>query len=401
MYLVSGDRAQCSGCTACEKICPKAAITMRQDERGFFYPVVDKALCVHCGLCEKVCRFHENKPWDNTVVAAYGMHHKDPSVHKASRSGGAFYMLAEKVIDLQGCVWGAAFDKDLDVVHIKVDSRDGLKKLQGSKYVQSQLQNSFPVIMNDLKAGKWVLFSGTACQVAGLLGFLELKNCSTDKLITCDIVCQGVPSPGLYRDYRAYLEQKHGAKLAEFNFRDAGRIGWKGHEESYRLENKNKKYFSRKYAKYYYCYYMRESCFACKYTGLHRPADFTLGDFWGVEEHYPAIAKANGTSLILINTEKGRAFFEEARKTGKVTRVDVENCLQPRLCSPSKKPQGYDIFWEDYKTKGYKWCIEHYGTESPKSKLVYTIKPLLTWNAKLNGVYYKMRGMLYRGMRER
>ena len=377
MYLDSGDKTLCCGCTACANICPLSAIHMKQDERGFFHPVIDKEKCVSCGLCRKVCDFSSLEPGDHTVLATYGMYHKDAAVRKKSRSGGAFYMLAQSVIDLGGSVWGAAFDKSLEVVHKSVEDHAGLVELQGSKYVQSQMGDSFSKIGKELSNGRYVLFSGTACQVAGLFGFLRESQCNTTKLITCDIVCQGVPSPQIYRDYRNYLEDQHNAKLVEFQFRDPTRIGWEGHEESYRFAHDRKTHYSRKYTNYYYAKLLRESCYVCKYAGVHRPGDFSLGDFWGVKESYPEHAAENGTSVILVNTEKGNAFLEKAKTNGNLFPVELERCLQPRLCSPSQKPDGYEAFWQSYKEKGPYWCIANYGKESLKSKLVYTIKPLL------------------------
>ncbi len=378
MYLDSKYNVECCGCTACESICSKAAIRMERTERGFFYPVVAKERCVLCNICRNVCKFNQVQSWNNSVLAAYGMHHKDPVIMRTSRSGGAFYMFAQEILRMRGSVWGAAFNSRLDVVHTKVTDIEGLSNLQGSKYVQSNLGNSFSIIYEELNDEKSVLFSGTACQVAGLLGYLDIKNCSTDKLITCDIVCQGVPSPKVFSDYRKYLEKKHGSKLIEFKFRDASRIGWEGHEESYKFDGKRKQHFSRKYANYYYKYFMRESCFECKYTGLHRPADFSLADFWGVKENYPYFANSDGNSLILINTEKGKHFFEKAKQVSNTLEVEIAKCLQPRLKSPCTMPEGYERFWVEYNTKGYEYCIKKYGKESFKSKLVYKFKPILS-----------------------
>lgn len=308
MYLDTQRPKECCGCTACMSICPKSAIEMKADNHGFLAPVIDKEKCIQCDLCRKVCDFNREDIPFNTVIAAYGMHHKEESVLRSSRSGGAFYMLAQQILNMSGIVWGAAFDDNLNVIHKEVRTSEELRTIQGSKYVQSNLKAAFNQIKKTLDSDRWVLFSGTACQVAGLLSYLNMQNVETTKLITCDIICQGVPSPEVFNNYKKYLEEKYNDKLHDFNFRDPQRIGWKGHEESFTFKAKNKRYFSREYTNYYY-YYMRESCFSCKYAGTHRPGDFSLGDFWSIDANYPYFYNEEGNSLILINTEKGLHFF--------------------------------------------------------------------------------------------
>ena len=377
MYLDTQKPKECCGCTACMSICPKSAIEMQPDNHGFLAPVIDKGKCIQCDLCRKVCDFNREAVPSNTVIAAYGMHHKKEEILRSSRSGGAFYMLAQQILDVSGLVWGAAFDDNLNVMHREARTPEELRTLQGSKYVQSNLKDTFKKVKDTLISDRWVLFSGTACQVAGLLSYLNMQNVETRKLITCDIICQGVPSPLVFEDYKKYLEEKYNDKLLDFNFRDSKRIGWKGHEESFTFKANNKRYFSRKYTNYYYHYYMRESCFSCKYAGTHRPGDFSLGDFWGVSENYPYFANEEGNSLILINTEKGLHFFDKAKIYGEILKVDLDKCLQPRLRVPSKRPQNYEQFWEEYETRGYTYCIKKYGKDSFKSVLVYFIKPIL------------------------
>lgn len=263
MFLDSQEKNECYGCTSCASICPKQAIEMSSDERGFLYPHINESLCVDCNLCRKACDFCKVRDNINAVKAAYGVKHKSLDERKRSRSGGAFMAIAQSVIKNGGVCWGAAFDSNLDVVHTCAASEKELHKLQGSKYVQSDLSKAgcFRHIAQQLSDGCKVLFSGTACQVAGLLQYLKTKKCNIDNLLTCDIVCQGVPSPQLYKDYRDYLENKYHDKLKDFNFRDKARIGWGGHEESFSFLNHKSRIYSRRYATYYY-YYMRQSCFS-------------------------------------------------------------------------------------------------------------------------------------------
>lgn len=375
MYLDTLLKSECAGCGSCMSVCPRGAITMNPDDTGFRYPCVDESLCVQCDLCKTTCGFVDHS-YNNTERYAFGLRHKDEKVQQTSRSGGAFYVIAEQVIKNGGIVWGAALCADMVVRHIQIDTSAGLQKLQGSKYVQSDMEQSYPIVLRQLKDGKLVLFSGTACQIAGLNSFLNAKHADCRNLLTCDIVCQGVPSPKLFSDHLAYLRDKHQAEITSFHFRDASRIGWAGHEESYTLTGE-KRHFSREYTTMYYHYYMRESCFACPFAGLNRPADLTLADLWGVKENYPQFYSDKGNSLVLINTEKGLRAFNEAKHTADVIEVDIEKVLQPRLRCPSRKPDDYDFFWKMYKEKGYQQCLKRYGQESLKSKLVYTIKPVI------------------------
>ena len=378
MYLDSHNAGECCGCSACNAVCPQKAISMKLDSKGFLAPVINEERCVHCNLCRNVCSFHLNNTCDHSVLSGYAMSHSDAAVLKKSRSGGAFYALASVIInDFNGSVWGAAFDESLKVIHTKITSVNELSRLQGSKYVQSEMGEAFEDVYKELQTGKYVLFSGTACQVAGLESYLKKKRSNTEHLLTCDIICQGVPSPAVYKDYLDYLENKYKKKLSYFNFRDPSRIGWEGHEESFSFAGSSKRYYSRSFSNLYYRYYMRESCFECKYTNLHRPGDFSLGDFWGIKEKYPDYYEKNGNSLVLINSEKGESFFERIKPFMKYVAVDIEDALQPRLRSPASKPDSYDRFWDDFASGITGYCIEKYGRESLKSKIVYFIKPVL------------------------
>ena len=375
MYFDTLLKNECSGCGSCMNVCPKGAITMYSDGKGFRYPCVNQSLCIHCDLCKAACGFTDNSP-KSRVECAFGLRHKDENVQQFSRSGGAFYTIAEYVIGQGGIVWGAALCDDMVVRHIQIDKILDLPKLQGSKYVQSDMEKSFSCILSQLKNKKRVLFSGTACQIAGLYNFLNAKHIDCQNLLTCDIVCQGVPSPKLFYDYLLYLKDKHKSEITSFNFRDASRVGWAGHEESYTIAG-GKKYFSREYTTLYYHYFMRESCFSCPFASLNRPADITLADLWGVKENYPQFYSDNGNSLVLINTQNGLCAFNDAKHTADIIEVDIEKVLQPRLRNSSTKPDDYEFFWKVYAESGFCECLRIFGRESLKSKLVYTIKPLI------------------------
>ena len=191
------DKKNCCGCSACAQICPRKCILMQEDDEGFLYPKVDKKSCIDCHLCERVCPvLNQSKP--KKPLKVYASINKDENIRLCSSSGGIFTALAEKVIAEGGVVFGARFDDKWEVVHDYVETKEDLSKFRGSKYVQSRIENCYKEAEVFLKAGRIVLFSGTPCQIAGLILFLKK---SYNNLLTVDFVCHGVPSPGVWRRY--------------------------------------------------------------------------------------------------------------------------------------------------------------------------------------------------------
>lgn len=229
--------ADCCGCTACASICAHDAIIMKPDALGFLYPEVDKEKCTDCGLCEKVCAFHDN--YDKTLNLpkpdAYAARHKDMHEVETSRSGAAFIAISDYIIEQGGVVYGAGYADHFRVVHKRATTKEERDEFKGSKYVQSDLTEIFRQVKKDLKSGKTVLFSGTPCQTAGLHSYVGKKL--RENLVLVDIVCHGVPSPYVWRDYLAYLEKKHGAEICYVNFRDKEMFGWKAHKETFKFVN--------------------------------------------------------------------------------------------------------------------------------------------------------------------
>ena len=357
----------CCGCTACASICPKDAITMQPDEKGFLYPIIDKEKCVGCGLCEKTCDFNspEHIHFNSEPIAAYGIKHNDENVRAASRSGGVFTAITDYVLSQGGCVFGACLSEDYEVKHIKCDTKEERDKLRGSKYVQSNLEGIFLQVKDELLKQKLVAFSGTGCHVAGLKSFLKKDY---DNLITIDIVCHGVPSPGIWRDYVNHIKKKYGY-VHSFNFRDKSILGWDMHIESFRV--KKRKIISREYSSLFTDdYILRDSCFECRYTNMSRPGDFTIADFWGVDSFFETFNDNKGVSLLLVNSQKGKAIFDTTI-SNEVTalKCDNFNFKHKQLHEPTDKPNDYDIFWNDYKEEGFEYVLKKYGTGNIKKKL--------------------------------
>ena len=221
MYFKTLDKAECCGCTACFAACPKRCITMRSDEEGFLYPEIDKEACIECGLCERVCPFDRPTYANTSAPQVYASYVKDENQQVQSSSGGLFYAVSRWVIGQGGIVYGAAFDELFRLRHTGAETLEELRPLRGSKYLQSDLRDTFREIRAHLKAGRWVYFTGTGCQVAGLKAFLQREHAT---LVTSDLVCHGTPSQQLFDWHLDYLRQKEKGEITFYSFRDIG--GW-------------------------------------------------------------------------------------------------------------------------------------------------------------------------------
>ena len=224
--------AECTGCGACVSICPKQAIVMQPDTEGFLYPKVDGEKCISCDLCEKRCPAGREMPEHHARLL--GAQAKDEALRRQSSSGGVFTLLAREVIRRGGVVFGAAFGENMRVEHVGAFDETELSGMRGSKYVQSDATDAIGNAVSLLKREIPVLFSGTPCQINGLLA--ALGNTKSDKLLTVDFVCHGVPSPGVFASYLVELEKKHGSRVSAYTFRDK-RLGWKNFSAVATFEN--------------------------------------------------------------------------------------------------------------------------------------------------------------------
>ena len=218
------DKHDCCGCSACAQICPKGCITMRDDGEGFAYPEVDAAACINCGLCEKACpllgELEERSPLD--LLAAKN---HNTGERTGSSSGGVSIALAKEVVGNGGVVFGAVFDDEWQVMHTAAETIEELGPMQGSKYVQSRIGSTYSQAAKLLKEGRRVMFTGTPCQIAGLRSYLRRDY---DKLLTVEIMCHGVPSPGVWQRYldENFRSLDDGTRITYVNFRDKSKEGW-------------------------------------------------------------------------------------------------------------------------------------------------------------------------------
>lgn len=304
------NKTNCCGCTACMNICPKKAISMIEDKEGFLYPKVDKKKCINCGLCEKICPII-NKQQENSLKKSLIIRTKNDIQLKNSTSGGFFTPLCNYVLSKNGLVYGVAFNEEKEVVHTCVSEPERAFIFQGSKYVQSNLNDVFSKIKKDLQNDIYVLFSGTPCQVEGLLKFLNKKY---EKLITVDVICHGTPSPLLWRKYVEYMENKYNSKIKAINFRNKT-YGYHCGTMFIEFEN-GKKYYGSARTDYMLKPFFSEissrpSCYECKFKSLNHLSDFTIFDCWNPQKNNKVIKDDDkGFTNLIINTQNGLNLFD-------------------------------------------------------------------------------------------
>jgi len=302
------DMKRCTGCFACVQKCPKKCIQIIKDEEGFYVPNIRKEDCVGCNLCEVVC------PQMNPVTLhkcekAYAAKMKDVNVLKTSTSGGVFATAAINILERGGVVFGVEMTAEGIVQTTFIESRNELYRLQGSKYVQSYIGDSYIKAQDFLRQGRKVLFSGTPCQIAGLRSYLGKEY---DNLFTIDLICHGVPSQELFSAYRKWLEKKNRKKIINWNFRNKEKEGWSSIDK---ITYDGKIVFQGEYLNHYTRAFLkgfinRESCYGCLYAKEQRIGDITVGDYWGIRQFHPQFYSPDGVSAMLINTKQGEKLME-------------------------------------------------------------------------------------------
>lgn len=364
--ITEENKNECCGCNACENVCHNKSITMIEDFEGFKYPKVNMDTCTHCNACERVCPVlaePKNKQDDFDIYACY---HNDDNVLKNSSSGGIFTALAEYVLDKNGVVYGAIFSEKDSVSHIKVDNLEDLDKLRGSKYIQSDIGNCFADIKKDLQSGKFVLFTGTPCQVAGLHYFLGKKY---NNLILCDFICFGVANPKLFRKYIGAIEDKFGKKVAKYKFRSKNK-GWKaiGHNGSEIIFEDNSSEFIYPFFNnsfmlgYSKAIVLRPICHECGFKMDNSYSDFKIADFWGVDKIAPEMYNQKGTSMVFVNTDKAKSIYESLGNKITSQKVNYEDILkyQPLLNTSKPYSPERDRLIKDLQSKDYKYLERKY-----------------------------------------
>ena len=357
----------CTGCTACQAACPMDCIQMEPDGEGFLRPVIGDA-CIRCRTCETVCpvlgraeapakKIEGEKPAEKRAPKVYAAWNQMEDVKKKSTSGGVFSALASHVLAQEGVVYGAAFDEQLRLSHICVEEEGALGRLRGAKYVQSDLNGCFREVRDWLDLGKTVLFSGTPCQTDGLRSYLRKPY---PNLILCDLVCHGVPSPGVWDAAARRLEEQAGSTLTACSFRDKG-DGWSHARFTAQFADGTqtaaplvKTPFGRGFGM---ALFLRPSCYRCRYGAAERTSDLTLGDFWGVSaKALPRSLRAeDGVSLVLVHTPKGQALMDGVeQQVHRVERPLSEAVVgNPRLVGPIEMQGKRKAFFAAFGTRPF------------------------------------------------
>lgn len=377
MNIGNKSKHNCSGCTVCALMCPHKAITMAPDKLGFFYPVINYDCCTDCGLCTKICQFSVNyKTLDiyNTPVV-YGARVKDNKLLSSCQSGGIATVLSTSFVRNGGVIYGVCFDENFHVIHDRADNIEEIAKFRGSKYVQSDLRDSFKRVKDDLVSGKNVLFIGTACQVAGLKAYIPVRL--QEHLFVVDILCHASPSPALWDSYIQYIKEKEKADIVSVNMRDKS-YGWRSFHETYELSDGRR----IKKDSYIYLFFkhlsIRKSCEECPFTNHKRVGDITISDFWGWSTFHPEWNDNKGISMIMINSDKGKVLFDSIKEDilfieSNENEIDT---LQPQLSRPSSPNPLRDLFEEDYYEKGFYYVSKKYGDDNWKEHLKKILRPI-------------------------
>lgn len=322
-------KEDCCGCNACGDACPKGSITFQTDIEGFWYPVVNKDTCIDCHLCEKVCpviNVKELKKNDLLQSICYAAEHKNMEVLFDSTSGGLFSALADIMYKEQGYVGGAVFNEDFSVRQFISNKKEDLPRIRSSKYLQSLLIGFYKEVRDLVKNGEHVLVCGSPCQMAALRAFLKKDY---DNLIIADFICRGTNSPKVWRKYLDSFEERYGSKVVYCKAKSK-EYGWRNLTQKVILANGKHVYETRDVSNFTKGYlqtgcYCRPSCYECKFKGYPRIADITLADFWGIEKVNKSLEKNLGTSLVMINSKKGEAFFEKVKARINCVNVPFES----------------------------------------------------------------------------
>ncbi len=386
-YFTNNKKTLCSGCRCCQHVCPVEAITMENDKEGFLHPIKNKEKCINCGLCEKRCPYvsnvypteHLEKPF------VFAVSHNNQTTLKKSSSGGMFSALAELVLEKGGAIVGCAFDNYLNPIHTIAEDDKNLVKMRGSKYIQSDTRTTFKETEIMLKQGRWVLYTGTPCQIAGLKSYLNVRY---EKLITVDLICHGTPSNELFQAYLKWLESKLKGKITAYRFRDKSKYGWAS-VGSITYEKNGKSYVKLLAPDNDYFYHLyvlngniyRECCYTCKYATLKREGDFTIGDYWNIQQFHSELYPPNGVSVVLVNTDKAVKIFSEIEKKVIAIQSDVENVIKSNgnLSKPSERPSSRDSIYMDVEKLGFgtaakKYCKTNKLSPKLKRAIPYDVK---------------------------
>lgn len=373
------EKDECCGCGACAVTCPAGAISISPNEEGFLYPAVAESKCIGCKKCLQTCAF------DNAFcekegcepIQTYIARARDDEILKKSASGGMFTVLSDGALDRGACVYGAVYNEDGSVAHIRTTSKNGRDRMRGSKYVQSDTHHVFEGVVQDLNDGKEVFFTGTPCQIAGLRSYLTKNRVDISTLFLCEIICHGVCSPAVFKDYLYFISKSTG-KIISVNMRDKKYGG--GYNMTIQGENNtyHKKGSDDPYIRLFQLNLpLRSSCFSCPMKRLDRVSDITIGDFQKVSVYFPEYADQKGISAVLVNTPKGEKLFDATKSRLDYKECSLEAIMQPNLHTQIENSFKRERFFREYREKSFVSILKEYTTLGLKNKVLYRAKQIV------------------------
>lgn len=394
-------KRECCGCGACAQSCPCICIYMEADSEGFLYPVIDKEKCIKCGLCEKACSVLHRKVRTHKE-RVYAACSKDEKLLRKSSSGGMFGVLAKYIMQKEGIVFGCCFNEELEAIHCSAKNELEYEKFYGSKYIQSNTGNTYRECRQYLENGKYVLYTGTPCQIAGLKQFLGKEY---ETLISAEVICHGVPSPGLWKKYIAELEKSRGRKIvnAAFRYQDQG---WKKYRFRTEFADGTEEIISGGDSPYLCGFFnhltLRPSCYNCKTRIKYSQSDFMIGDFWGIEKYHKGFDEELGVSALIILSKKGEEVFQKIKE--QLTYVEAElgevipanGCVQLSVFPNRNRTNLYSIYsqggniaeaLEKYAVN-YEWNQKQYKLGVWGSYNIRLVSQFLINNSKQKRVFH-------------
>lgn len=363
------DKKKCCGCSACMNACPVHCITMSEDKEGFRYPVIDYDKCLNCGKCERVCPVINVEPEVKFEQKAYLIRNLDEQILKESTSGGAFTAIAKVIIDAGGVVFGAAFDENYEVHHTFVENYSDLKIFRNSKYVQSDIEDTYNTAKKFLDDGRKVLFSGTPCQVEGFWHFLgkEYSN-----LILIDVVCHAAPSPLMWRKYRIYKSQHK--KISGATFRDKNKYGYQYSQLRMKYDNGEICDIGVESDPYMRAFFSdlsdRPSCYNCQFKKRYRVSDITIWDCFDVYLIDKSFDDNKGVTRALIHTQKGNCIIKSICNC-KIREIDPDLAVKNvhELVESVKENQNRAVFFDDLEKLKFDEVVYKWFPDSIKVKI--------------------------------
>lgn len=373
------NKEDCCGCGACYSICPKQCITMQYDNEGFSYPCIDTNKCINCGLCEKTCpiknKAKSNKQFERSAVI---IQHKNCEICRQSTAGGAFTGIAEYVIENDGVVFGVEINENHFVHHIHVKTKDELWKFRNSKYVQSDTGDTYKLAKDYLESNKLVCYSGTPCQIEGLLKYLGKDY---ENLILVDVVCRAVPSPGIWKKYIEMTETVQG-KISSVRFRDKT-LGYQYStmEMKYKRGTVNRGGIeSHPWLRMFFSgMIIRPSCTECKFRNIYRKSDFTIWDCFNIYSIDKTFNENIGTTRMIIHTQKGKKIFDKIKKDFKYKVIPLDtaiNGVAEMKISPNAHPRRHEFF-ADAQKLSMEELLNKYFPVTFKVKIKKNIRTIL------------------------